>query len=286
MNFIFVDLEYNRLEFGKTKFKKSKYTEKPLMNELLQICIVVTNDRFKVLSDFNLYVKPTLTEKVSKSIAEKTKLDENKLKKIGKPLGTACDKLRMYLNKYNVSDSFVITWGTDDIRVIDENLMASGMSLENNLKNIDLQVVFANRNGFYDECNVMEHVSLINAGLMSGVSVPYDNAHNAMVDVDITIGVAKSIGSKFILDTKNQMPRKKAQNTMIAVGEYKIKYRPIVMGSTIRIKHKGDEWNTIALDDNYESKICEFVGDKEVASTMFLKIEGMRNINEENGVIK
>lgn len=211
MNFIFVDLEYNRLEFGKTKFKKSKYTEKPLMNELLQICIVVTNDRFKVLSDFNLYVKPTLTEKVSKSIAEKTKLDENKLKKIGKPLGTACDKLRMYLNKYNVSDSFVVTWGTDDIRVIDENLMASGMSLENNLKNIDLQVVFANRNGFYDECNVMEHVSLINAGLMSGVSVPYDNAHNAMVDVDITIGVAKSIGSKFILDTKNQIPRKKAQ---------------------------------------------------------------------------
>ena len=109
-----------------------------LHGEIIQIGAVKLDSDFAFTDKFEINVKPTAYKNINKRIAEMTKIDTKTAKN-----GLAAEYSLKTFFEWCGEDFAFITWGSDDIRVLRENLGYLGLPLElMPPQNYDLQVAF------------------------------------------------------------------------------------------------------------------------------------------------
>lgn len=172
MKYVVMDLEWNQAMVYKKK--------KPGLNgEIMQIAAVKIDEELNIIEEFNQMIKPNFYPQINKEIKELTLITEEELY-AGLPFPEAAENFRKWCG-----DEFkFVSWGTEDTRMLVNNLDIYEMDDSWIPDTIDAQVIF-------DDQFIQDDRSFaLNYALWYFEEKP-DGAHNALADVYSTIKVMK-----------------------------------------------------------------------------------------------
>lgn len=138
MNNIVLDLEWNQtVDEGINAILGEKFT-----GEIIQIGAVKLNERMQILESLKMNIKPVYIKKLRRRISELTGINDSDLES-GIPFKQAVKKLKKWCGK----NARIITWGSDDIRVMKQNLKLHSLDGKIAGNYLDLQRVFSYKTG-------------------------------------------------------------------------------------------------------------------------------------------
>ncbi len=134
-NYIVLDLEWNQPPCA-AAIKTRNGIE--LHGEIIQIGAVKLDSKFNIIDSLEMDVKPTAYKKIAKRIESITKISTETASR-GKPIEDAIAAFKSWCG-----EKFTfLTWGSDDIKVLHDNLVFMGISCEWLPEyNYDLQIIF------------------------------------------------------------------------------------------------------------------------------------------------
>lgn len=116
MNYIVFDLEWNQPYSNDISFMKR--TKMPLTGEIIQIGAVKLNEKMDIIDHFTMFIKPQYLPRMHKHVRELTGITTHELNH-GVPFKTAMQ----YFQKWCGDEYMLLSWGSDDILILRENLM-------------------------------------------------------------------------------------------------------------------------------------------------------------------
>lgn len=133
--YIALDLEWNQPGCVSALRERN---EVALHGEIIQIGAVKMNNRFEITDTLEINVRPEIYKNITKRIETITGINTDAARQ-GIPMAQAMEKLKVWCGRRFT----FLTWGSDDIKVLRDNLKFFGMT-EKWLpeKNYDLQIIF------------------------------------------------------------------------------------------------------------------------------------------------
>ena len=132
MEYIVLDLEWNQ---AVSKRKIVKYPIR-LNGEIVQIGAVKVNENMEIIDVFNVYVKPIYYKKMNKNVSELTGITTENLEE-AIPFEEAIERFRVWCN-----GSAFITWGLEDLRILDDNMYINSIDSSWLPETYDAQEIF------------------------------------------------------------------------------------------------------------------------------------------------
>lgn len=174
MTKIVIDLEWNRPLAGRT-------TVDGLPGEIIQIGAAKIDDACNVTDTFNQIIKPFYYKRINKDIEKLTQITDSDLES-GLPFLEVIEKFRDWCGE----DFTLISWGPDDIIMLERNCEKFGFDLDWLPKSYDAQLMF-------DDMEMQEDRNWpLNYALYHFNEKP-DGAHNALADVLSTVLIIKHL---------------------------------------------------------------------------------------------
>ena len=133
MKYIVLDMEWNQPRHISVAIKNPIY----LKGEIIQIGAVKLDEKFRTIDTFNVMVKPQYYTKMHSRVAELTMISNSDLKN-GIPFPKAFDKF----NRWCGEDYCILTWGWDDIPMLEDNLTIYNIDKSCLPENYNLQPIF------------------------------------------------------------------------------------------------------------------------------------------------
>ena len=134
-NYIVFDMEWNQPPCA-AAIKSRNGIE--LHGEIIQIGAVKMDKNFNITDTVKIDVRPSAYKKIAKRIESITGISTESAR-LGRPFDEAADKFRRWCGE----DFCFLTWGSDDVKVLHDNLVFFGQPCtwipENNF---DLQIIF------------------------------------------------------------------------------------------------------------------------------------------------
>lgn len=186
MEYIVLDLEWNQPVSRQRAIKYPVH----LRGEIIQIGAARVNEKMDVLDTFNVKIKPVYYTRMNKKVAELTGLCASDLK-VGVDFAEAIEQFRMWCG-----NAPFVTWGPDDVRILEDNLLIHNMDLDWLPMTYDAQEIF-------DDQVTMEGRQFgLNYAMFRFGEKPL-TAHDALNDTLNTVKVLKHLS--FLRGIKAQM---------------------------------------------------------------------------------
>ena len=134
MNYIVLDMEWN-IPYT---YKKLKHRKNFLRGEVIQIGAVKFDDTFQIIDTFEIKVIPKYYKKIEKNIAALTGLTDEDLQ-CGLPFCSAIGLFQGWCG----SDFVFLTWGTEDIDILKNNISVYKLDNAWIPKTYNVQVIYA-----------------------------------------------------------------------------------------------------------------------------------------------
>lgn len=133
MHYVILDLEWN------VPAAPIAYVETPvrLSGEIIQIGAVKLDEAFQPIDLFKLNIAPTFYTKMNENVATLTHINEEILHS-GIPFPQAFSLFQEWCGK----DFAFLTWGTEDIPMLEKNMLVHGIDLTWSFHFYDLQKIF------------------------------------------------------------------------------------------------------------------------------------------------
>lgn len=135
MNFVVIDLEWNQAMSSKSQV----FNRLPihLSGEIIEIGAVKLNSDFSVGEEFTIDVKPVYFKQMHYQVKKITGFDKERLSK-GVSFKDAFDQLRTWCG----DDVTFLTWGCDDQRVMEQNIIIHDLDWDWIHEWINLQMIY------------------------------------------------------------------------------------------------------------------------------------------------
>ena len=121
MNYIVLDMEWNQPWPGSPSSKK--VLPVPIRGEIIQIGAVRVNEAEDLLDEFQAMIRPKYYRHLNRRVSKLTGIKEARLRDEGIPFPEAIEKFRAWCGE----DIVFLTWGFDDIGILQENLQLFGL---------------------------------------------------------------------------------------------------------------------------------------------------------------
>lgn len=121
MQYIVLDLEWNQPWPGSPSSKK--VLPVPIHGEIIQIGAVRMDAAQAVLDEFQILIRPKYYRRLNSRVSKLTGLKDAKLREEGVGFAEAAAKFRDWCGE----DCIFLTWGFDDINILQENILLHGM---------------------------------------------------------------------------------------------------------------------------------------------------------------
>ena len=118
MKYIVLDMEWNQPRNAMAAIKKPIH----LKGEIIQIGAVKLDDKFRTIDTFNMMISPKYYTKMHSKVAELTMISNQDLKN-GQPFV----KVFNQFSKWCGDNFCILTWGWDDIPMLEDNLVIYGI---------------------------------------------------------------------------------------------------------------------------------------------------------------
>ena len=136
MNYIVLDMEWNQPWPGSPSSKK--VLPVAIRGEIIQIGAVrVTEEQF-VADEFQVLVQPKFYRRLNRRVSKLTGIKEERLRQEGVPFTEAMEQFKDWCGE----DIVFLTWGFDDIGILQENLRLFGLETEWTNKWYNAQMIF------------------------------------------------------------------------------------------------------------------------------------------------
>ncbi len=193
MEYIIFDLEWNQPFANDISFMRR--TGLPVSGEIIQIGAIKLDEQLELVDTLSLLVKPQYLTKMHKHVEELTHITAQDLS-----LGFSFPKAYKHFERWCGEDAVLLTWGSDDIVMLRENLKLHGMSTHGIRPWYDAQLLFAHL-----VHGDLKQVALTKA--MEELGIPSDEltAHNALHDSIFTGRICKAIPLKQGMEEYDQI---------------------------------------------------------------------------------
>lgn len=173
MNYIVLDLEWNQ------PFDMRSMVKRPVMlhGEIIQIGAVKLDENYHILDTFKIIVSPKYYTKMHKKVSKLTGITTEELQ-YGFPFSVALKHFRKWCGE----EFAFLTWGSDDIQMLRDNMILHEMNLDWLPNTYNLQVIFDNQ-----IAKEKRQISLSDA--MERLGEPALDAHDALNDAKNTVCV-------------------------------------------------------------------------------------------------
>ena len=136
MNYIVLDLEWNQPISAKSMVR----TPVSLYGEIIQIGAVKLDENYHILDTFKIMVTPKHYRKMHKKVTRLTKITNEDLQ-YGFPFPVAFK----YFKKWCGEDFSFLTWGSDDIGILNDNMVLHKLDTAWIPSTYNIQVIFDNQ---------------------------------------------------------------------------------------------------------------------------------------------
>lgn len=212
---MFLDLEFNptHLENKMTKYGKGN----PVMKEeIIQIALILTDDKFEVIKKYNAYIKLNYGKDISDRVSKVIAYDKQFLDCNGIPFVKAVQKIYSLVAPdklvYKKARINIVTFSGADEVVLKENLRAYNRKFVFWHNYVDAQVLFANKYNFYTKDNRMIHKNLLYCCDYVGVHQDEEYWHDAEYDVLLLYRLVKKMFQNDVSGIyKSRQARKKCE---------------------------------------------------------------------------
>lgn len=181
MNYIVFDLEWNQPYSNDISFMKR--TKMPLTGEIIQIGAVKLNERMDIVNHFTMFIKPRYLTRMHKHVRELTGITSLDLNH-GVPFKTAMHHFQAWCG----DQYMLLSWGSDDILILRENLMLHSMKVLSYDQWVDAQMIYA-----YQRYGTNQQYSVSHAMEDLGISSEHLSAHNALHDAVFTAHICQKL---------------------------------------------------------------------------------------------
>ena len=120
MNYIVFDLEWNQPYSNDISFMKR--TKMPLTGEIIQIGAVKLNEKMDIIDHFTMFINLNNLPRMHKHVRELTGITTH-----GAQSWCAIQDGYAVLSKWCGDEYMLLSWGSDDILILRENLMLHKM---------------------------------------------------------------------------------------------------------------------------------------------------------------
>ncbi len=121
MNYIVLDMEWNQPWPGSPSSKKVLPVQ--IRGEIIQIGAVRVTEDQQVTDEFQVLIRPKYYRSLNRRVSKLTGIKESRLKAEGIPFPEAMEQFKTWCGE----DIVFLTWGFDDITILQENLLLFGM---------------------------------------------------------------------------------------------------------------------------------------------------------------
>lgn len=171
MNYIVLDMEWNQ------PFNMKSMVKKPLLlhGEIVQIGAVKLDENYHILDTFKIMVSPKHYTKMHKKVSKLTKITDEELQ-YGFPFPAAFK----HFKKWCGEEFTFLTWGTDDIDMLRDNMILYDLDTEWIPSTYNIQIIF-------DDQIVKEKRQVSLSYAMERIGEPALEAHDALNDARNTV---------------------------------------------------------------------------------------------------
>lgn len=134
MNYIILDMEWNQAPCAERTIRKPV----PLTGEIIQMGAVKLNERFEIVDDFKVDIRPKYYTKIKREVAKLTGITNQQLAH-GAPFPLAFYQFQDWCGE----EALLFTWGNDDILMLKNNLLFHHLEQEPYPKPYDLQLIYS-----------------------------------------------------------------------------------------------------------------------------------------------
>ncbi len=190
MKYIVFDLEWNM------PFSSQNMVKEPSMlrGEIFEIGAVKLDEDFKIEDKFKVSIKPTYYKKMHYAVAKLTKIRTAELNSYPKTFRQVFSDFRKWCGE----EFAFITWGSDDITILEENIIIHGFDKEFIPKCYDLQLIFDNQIAKENRQHSLSSVIKL-------LGEPEFEAHDALNDAISTAFVCHHLDMKKGVETYDEL---------------------------------------------------------------------------------
>lgn len=178
MNYIILDLEWNQA------VNAARMIRKPVMlhGEIIQIGAVKTDDKFNLIDQIKINVRPKYYKIMNSHVEKLTGITQLQLMS-GETFPQAFKRFQMWCGE----DFRFITWGFDDLGVFADNLTLHGLDPSFGSDYINLQLI-------YNRQTNAEHLQSALSAAAEKLGIPLDvQCHDALNDAYLTFEVCRKL---------------------------------------------------------------------------------------------
>lgn len=177
MNYIVLDMEWNQ------PFNIKSMVKRPVMlyGEIVQIGAVKLDKDYHILDTFKIIVSPKYYTKMNKKVTKLTKITDKELQ-YGFPFPVAFK----HFKKWCGDDFSFLTWGSDDINILRNNMLLHDINTEWLPSTYNIQIIFDNQ-----IAKENRQASLSYA--MEKIGKPALEAHDALNDARNTVCICSQL---------------------------------------------------------------------------------------------
>ena len=183
MNYIILDLEWNQ-NMSKTPVFVGD-TFKPFAGEIIQIGAFRLNDDFSIADSFDCVVKPIYYKTLHFKVKELTGISEKDLEH-AEEFSKVCKKFREWCS----DEAIFLTWGYDDIDILNQNLQMHGLDKSWTKRWYNIQVIYNNQTG------TGSNQKALSTAIQYFNIVPEREFHNALNDAYYTSLICQKLDIK------------------------------------------------------------------------------------------
>ena len=136
MNYIVLDMEWNQPWPGSPSAKKVLPVQ--IRGEIIQIGAVRVTEDQQVTDEFQVLIRPKYYRTLNRRVSKLTGIKESRLKAEGIGMVEAMEQFRAWCGK----DIVFLTWGFDDIGILQENLRLYGLDTQWTNRWYNAQMIF------------------------------------------------------------------------------------------------------------------------------------------------
>ena len=205
MKYIVLDMEWNQPRHALAAIRTPLY----LKGEIIQIGAVKLDERFRTVDTFNVMISPKYYTKMHSKVAELTMISNEDLKN-----GISFVKAFDMFSKWCGNDFCILTWGWDDIPMLEDNLTIYNIEKSWIPDNYNIQPIFdAQITKTGKQCALSTAMEL--------VGEPPFEAHDALNDALSTACVCRHLDMENGIKNYIQCKRRLMPDSYNSPNEYK-----------------------------------------------------------------
>lgn len=184
MNYVIFDMEWNQPYANDISFLKR--TKVPIAGEIIQIGAVKLNEKLELLDTFKVLVNPRYLKHMNRHVQSLTGITSAELRG-GIPFRSAYRLFDQWLG----GETTLLSWGSDDIYMLRDNLRLHGLSGTISYPWYDAQRIYAFEvHGDGRQCSLQK--------AMEEKAIPQDDleAHDALHDAIFTARICRAMDLK------------------------------------------------------------------------------------------